>query len=58
MATMFGSLVANVLLPTKQMMLDLANLMTGPLSDLLASAAATFESLEDILEKVVLLLTG
>jgi len=55
---MFESLVANVLLPTKQMLLDLANLMTGPLAALLAAAAATFEALEDILEKVVLLLTG
>jgi len=57
-ATMFESLVANVLLPTKQMLLDLADLMTGPLAALLAASAATFEALEDILEKVIVLLTG
>jgi len=50
--------VANVLLPTKQMLDDLSALMIGPLGDLVTAAGAIFADLEDILEKVVILLTG
>lgn len=55
---MFGSIVANVLYPLKQLLLDVANLMTGSLSDLLAATAGVMEALEDIIEKTIGLLTG
>ena len=58
MATMFGSIVANVLYPLKQLLLDVANLMTGSLADLLAATAGVMEALEDIIEKTIGLLTG
>lgn len=58
MSTMFTSIVANVLYPLKQLLLDVANLMTGSLADLLAATAGVMEALEDIIEKTIGLLTG
>lgn len=58
MSTMFGSIVANVLYPLKQLLLDVANLMTGSLSELLLATAGVMEALEDIIEKTIGLLTG
>ena len=58
MSTMFTSIVVNVLLPLKQILLDVANMMTGSLTALLAAVALLMEELEDLIEKVILLLTG
>lgn len=58
MDSMFTAIVAKVLYPLKQLLLDVANLMTGSLSDLLTATAGVMAALEDIIEKTIGLLTG
>lgn len=58
MASMFAAIVTNVLLPTKQIVMDVSAMMLGPVTDLVNATSDLMVDLYDLLEKVIILLTG